>query len=432
MPPSIMLGDAASTLRDPLTGLLNKHGFIQEGNRLLPLMVAAGERPQVIFIEINNYEGIISRMDYEGALELLHAMRRRLELAFGPDVLVARFDSERFAVLLPDTLTGLAALQRSLDAPVVIAGTSYHLSITCGMATYPEAADNMDMLVIAARIARREAIETGRPAGTFTSDLRVRLARSCAIEDGLWESRGGTGFSLVYQPKVEIRSGRITGVEALMRWHHPTLGNVSPAEFVPLAERVGAIIPLGEWMIRESLQQQAEWRRQGLDLAMSVNISPVQLCPQANGMRLLDILSDECNRLNLDRNHVELEITEGMLTDADAMAEVRRLAAAGFDIAIDDFGRDHSALSLLVDSPASTLKIDKSFVDNIRGNGRQAAIIRFIAELARELGMRTVVEGIEHIHQLIAIADAGCDYGQGYFYYRPLCAAQILGLRHKH
>lgn len=417
-------------LRDPLTGLLNKHGFIREGTRLLPMMAQAGEHPHVIFIELNNYEGIVSRMEYEEALDLLHAMRRRLELAFGTDVLLARFDSERFAALLPDAGDSLEALNRALETPVVIGGHAYHLSITCGVASYPEAADDMHMLVVAARIARRDAANEGRTVGFFASDLRKRLARSRAIEDGLWDSRAGAGIALLYQPKIEIHSGRMMGVEALMRWCHPELGPISPAEFIPVAERTRTINPLGEWLIRESLRQQADWRQAGMDLSMAINISPVQLIVEPGHASVLEILVDECARLDLDRQKVELEITEGMLTDEAAMVQVRRLADAGFGIAIDDFGRDHSALSLLVESPATTLKIDKSFVDNVLRNPRQATIIRFITELAHDLGMRTVVEGIEHIRQLVAVAGAGCDYGQGYFYYRPMCAGRVMDLRH--
>lgn len=427
--PAIDHTDNVLAQRDPLTGLLNKHGFIREGNRLLPMMVAAGEHPHVVFIELNNYEGIVSRMSYEEALELLQAMRRRLELAFGADALLARFDSERFAILLPDAVDEFDALQRALEAPVVIGNAAYHLSITCGVATYPEAADNMHMLLIAARIARRDAVNAGHLVSTFSSEQRRRLARSRAIEDGLWESRAGAGITLVYQPKVEIHSGRVTGVEALMRWRHPELGTVSPSEFVPVAERTRAIIPLGEWMMRETLHQQAEWRRKGLDLSVAINVSPAQLAPDASGTPVLSVLTGECDRLGLDRSKVELEITEGLLTDEVAMVQVRRLADAGFNIAIDDFGRDHSALSLLVESPARTLKIDKSFVDNILRNDRQVAIIRFITELAHDLGMRTVVEGIEHIRQLVAVAGCGCDYGQGYFYYRPMCADRVADLR---
>lgn len=426
--PADRLGMGAQ--RDPLTGLLNKHGFIKEGDRLLPLMAQAGERPHVVFIELNNYEGIASRMDYEEALNLLHIMRRRLEMAFGADVLLARFDSERFAALLPDASAGLSALNRILEAPVIIGSNAYHLSVTCGVACYPEAADNMHMLVVAARLARRDAANAGRSMGLFTSDLRQRLARSRAIEDGLWESRAGDGVYLLYQPKIEIQTGRVSGVEALMRWTHPQLGPISPAEFVPIAERTRTIVPMGEWLIRESLRQQADWQRGGMDLSMAINISPLQLIAQPGQTCMLDILTGECRQLDLDHAKVELEITEGMLTDEVAMTQVRRLADAGFSIAIDDFGRDHSALSLLVDSPASTLKIDKSFVDNVLRNPRQATIIRFITELAHDMGMRTVVEGIEHIRQLVAVAGAGCDYGQGYFYYRPLCAQRILTLRH--
>lgn len=424
--------ESPSAPRDPLSGLLSMQGFIREGDRLLSRIADMGGHPHIIFIELNNYEGIVSRMDYEEALELQYAMRRRLELAFGKDVLLARFDSERFGVLLPDATDQLAALQRVLDAPVVIGGASYHLSITCGVATYPEAADSMHMLIIAARIARRDALNTGRPAGVFAIDLRRRLARSRAIEDGLWESRAGAGISLVYQPKIEIQTGRVMGVEALMRWRHPELGCISPAEFIPVAERTRTIIPIGEWLIRESLRQQAEWRRRGVDLAMAVNVSPVQFAAGISAPSIQNILEDECGRLDIDRAQVELEITEGMLTDGDAMAQVRRLASAGFGIAIDDFGRDHSALSLLADSPACTLKIDKSFIDNILRNPRQASIIRFITELAHELGMRTVVEGIEDIHQLVAVAGAGCDYGQGFFYFRPMEADRIPILRGCH
>lgn len=427
--PAIVPTDDVPVHRDPLTGLLNKHGFIREGNRLLPMMAAAGEHPHIVFIELNNYEGIVSRMSYEEALELMCAVRRRMELAFGEDALLARFDSERFAVLLPDALDEFDALQRALEAPVVIGSASYHLSITCGVATYPEAADNMHMLLIAARIARRDALNAGHLVSTFSSEQRRRLARSRAIEDGLWESRAGAGITLVYQPKVEIHTGRVAGVEALMRWRHPELGSVCPSEFVPVAERTRTIIPLGEWMIRETLHQQAEWRRKGLDLSVAINVSPAQLASDVRGTPVLDMLTGECDRLGLDRSKVELEITEGLLTDTFAMAQVRALADAGFNIAIDDFGRDHSALSLLADSPARTLKIDKGFVDNILRNDRQVAIIRFITELAHDLGMRTVAEGIEHIRQLVAVASCGCDYGQGYFYYRPMCSDRIVGLR---
>lgn len=422
--------DAPALLRDPMTGLYNKNGFIKEGNRLLPLMVAGGDHPHVVFIEIRNYEGLVSRLDFDAALELLNVIRRRLELAFGTDALLARFDSERFAALLPRGQGDLTALLRVLEAPVVVGQTSFHLATTCGVAAFPEAADNMDMLVMAARIARRDAMAGNRSVGLFAADLRDRLARSRAIEDGLWTSRGGGGLSLLYQPKIDIQTGLVMGVEALMRWDHPELGRVGPAEFIPLAEQTRAILPIGEWLIRESLRQQAIWREKGQDIAMSINISPVQLHADPCALPVLDILADECQRLALDRARVELEITEGLLTDAIAMAEVRRIRDAGFGIAIDDFGRDHSGLSMLVDCPVTTLKIDKSFVDNILRNERQASIIRFITELAHHLGLRTVVEGIEHLRQLVAVAAAGCDYGQGFFYYRPLPADRIPDLRH--
>lgn len=426
------LEETAVLLHDPLTGLYNKFGFVKEGNRLLPLMVANGNHPGVVFLELNNYEGIISRLSYTESLELLNAVRRRLERAFGDSVLLARFDSERFAALITDASDDLSGLMRALETPVQVGSVTIHLSITCGIASYPDAADNMDMLIIAARSARQDAVMSNRPIGHFALDLRQRLARRRAIEDGLWACRHGEGMSLMYQPKVEIRTGRVVGVETLLRWYHPELGPVSPAEFIPIAERTQTIMPIGEWLTRETLRQKRAWRDGGQDITVAINISPVQLTPNGYGPAMLDILTQECARLTLDRSKIELEITEGLLTDATAMEEVRRLAAAGFGIAVDDFGRDHSALSLLVDCPARTLKIDKSFIDNIVGNERQLAVVHFIVDLARRLGMQTVVEGIESMRQLVTLADAGCDYVQGFFYFRPMTGDQILSLKHKH
>lgn len=433
------LGSAAqiapSLLRDPLTGMHNKHGFVALGNRYLPGMLARGEKPRVIYMELRNYEGLLSRLDYPQVIELLNAVRERMESVFGTEALLARFDSERFAALVDYRDPDLTGLMAALETPVRIGGLSLRLDATLGVAGYPDGADNMDMLVIAARSARQEAVDGGRTVGFFAQDLRQRLARRRAIEDALWACSEGAGLSVVYQPKIHIRQGHLAGVEALMRWNHPELGRLSPCEFIPIAERTRTIGLIGEWLTREALGQARRWRDQGLDITMAINASPQQLALPLEGdphsLPLQDILSDAAAQLGLDRQRIEVEITEGMLTDAHAMQAIQSVARAGFGIAIDDFGRDHSALSLLVDSPARTLKIDRGFVIGVLGNERQMAVIRFIVQLAQRLGMSTVVEGVETIHQLVALADAGCDYCQGYFYYRPLTAEQVLTLRHR-
>lgn len=430
-PPPRDLRDKVELLHDPLTGLCNKHGFITLGNRRLPLMAAGGRRPTVIYIELNEYEGLISRLGFDESIDLLRMVRCRLEMAFGSDMLLARFDSERFAVLLPDACPDIEALLHVLEVPLHLREATVHLSVTCGVASYPEAADNMDTLVIAARTARREALRAGQRVGHFAQALRQRLARQRAIEDGLWFCRGGKGMSLLYQPKIDIRAGRVFGVEALLRWQHPDLGAISPAEFIPLAEGTRTIVPIGEWILREALRQKSAWRRAGQDMCLSLNVSPLQLQPNNCAPSVLEVLIEECDRLGLERGKIELELTKGVLTDPVIMQEILLIIRAGFRIAIDDFGREHSTLSLLADCPAHTLKIDKSFVDNVVENKRQLAIVQFIVALARRLGMQTVVEGIEHLQQLVVLADAGCDYGQGYFYYRPLSGAQILDLRHQ-
>ncbi|MBP7337607.1 bifunctional diguanylate cyclase/phosphodiesterase [Niveispirillum sp.] len=419
-------------MHDPLTGLYNKHGFVTRGNQILRLMAARDRQAILIYLELSEYDGLISRLGYDASLVLLSAMRRRMEIVFGREALLARFDSERFAALLPDGQAGIEDTIRALEAPLHIDGTTCHLSLSCGVATFNDAGYNMDMLIIAARSARQDAQRAQRQIGWYADGMRQRLARQRSIEDGLWFARNGAGLSLVYQPKIDIRAGKVIGVEALLRWHHPELGAVSPAEFIPLAERTRAILPIGEWLLREALHQKCAWRQGGQDIRMSINVSPLQLGAQMQGPTVLDIMTEECRRLGLRHDKLEIEITEGLLSNAEVMAQVREIAGAGFGIAVDDFGREHSALSLLVNCPATTLKIDKSFVDDVVENDRQLAVVHFIVALARRLGMETVVEGIEHLQQLVALADAGCDYGQGYFYYRPLSASQIMELRHSH
>lgn len=423
---------APALLHDPLTGMLNKHGFVTKGNRVLKGLSASGGNAILIYMEMNDYDGLISRLGYDAALVLLTTIRERMKMAFGQEALLARFDSERFAALLPDANADVEGIIRLLETPLRVHDTTCHLSLSCGVASFVDAAENMDMLVMAARSARHEALRTRRQIGWYADDLRRKLARQRALEDGLWFARSGAGLSLLYQPKIDIPAGEVFGVEALLRWSHPEFGPVSPAEFIPLAERNQTIVPIGEWLMREALRQKRIWRQQGRTIHLSINVSPLQLQPGNCAPSVLEILTEECRRLGLDRDRLELEITEGLLSNAEVMAQVKDIAREGFGIAIDDFGRDHSALSLLVNSPASTLKIDKSFVDNVVENERQLAVVQFIVVLARRLGMRTVVEGVEHLTQLVALADAGCDYGQGFFYYRPLTAQQVLDLRHKH
>ncbi|KPF81697.1 hypothetical protein IP70_23555 [alpha proteobacterium AAP38] len=423
---------ASALLHDPLTGMLNKHGFVMEGNHLLTALSASGGNAILIYMELNDYDGLISRLGYDAALVLLVTIRERMVLAFGENALLARFDSERFAALLPDANADVEGIIRLLEAPLRVDNTTCHLSLSCGVASFIDAADNMDMLVMAARSARQEARRSSRQIGWFADDLRRKLARQRALEDGLWFARSGAGMSLLYQPKIDIRAGQVFGVEALLRWRHPEFGSVSPAEFIPLAERNQTIVPIGEWLMREALRQKHLWRQQGRSIHLSINVSPLQLQPDNCAPSVLEILTEECRRLGLERDKLELEITEGLLSNEAVMAQVKAIAKEGFGIAVDDFGRDHSALSLLVNCPATTLKIDKSFVDNVVENERQLAVIQFIVTLARRLGMQTVVEGVEHLTQLVALADVGCDYGQGYFYYRPLTAQQVLDLRHKH
>ena len=231
-------------------------------------------------------------------------------------------------------------------------------------------------------------------------------------------------FRLVYQPKAVFKTGKITGVEALMRWDSPILGSVSPEEFVQVAEATRLILPLGRWLLDTAFKVLRGWRDKGYEIEMAVNVSPVELKSES----FVDYLQDRLAAYDLEPEMVEIEITEGQLVADFVVEQLLRLRRLGFHIAIDDFGRDQSNLSRVASLPATTLKIDKSLTDGLLDDRRQFVLMKNILSLATDLGLRSVIEGIETPEQAIQLGLIGGGYGQGYYMSKPIAADAITKL----
>lgn len=239
-------------------------------------------------------------------------------------------------------------------------------------------------------------------AGSLRADLATALASG--------------GLSLHYQPKMDLFRRRITGVEALARWRHPSVGTIPPDVFIPLAESSGMIVPLGAWVLNEACRQTAEWRRQGYDITVAVNVSPLQLTKTA---RFAETLSDALTASRLSAEGLELEVTESVMMDEEALAELIHLKSQGVSLAIDDFGAGYSSLSYMKQFPASTLKIDKSFIAPLPSSLADCMLADSITRLAHSFGMKVVAEGVEQQEQIEVLEWMGCDLVQGYALGRP-------------
>ncbi len=412
---------------DPVTGLIN-------GNEMM-LVVRdhidryrrdGGDPPKLAFLDIDRFSGLASMLGEEGARELFRAYSARLSLAVGSEGVVARGSGDRFFVLFEDNavrdrLVGL------FEAPLEVLGRSVYAPTSAGVACYPIDAEGPLQLVRCASLAMKWAKRFA--AGTiidFQGKMRDDATRARLIENGIREviENPGKEFRLVYQPKMILGSGRIIGVEALMRWDNTTLGRIGPSEFIPVAETTHLIVSLGRWLVDTAFRTVKRWRDEGFEIELSLNVSPVEL----NSASFVSHLEERLHHYGLRREMVEIEITEGYL-DTDLVVEkILRLRHLGYLIAIDDFGRDQSNLSRVATLPATTLKIDKSVTDGVLDDHRQFLVIRNVLSLAADLGLRAVVEGLENHAQAVKLLQIGARYCQGFYGSRPIDADDIIRL----
>ncbi len=418
---------------DALTKLPNRALFL---DRLAQAVQRARDQRQpfaILAIDIDHFREVNDTLGHDVGDHILVTVALALQRAAGAEMLVARLGGDEFVVLAMGNdcarmTTLIAALRAGLASPAVHAGRELYVSLSAGIAAFPDHGGSASTLLRNAEIALDTAKRNGGNCTQIYEDelSRRRMARF-SLTSALRQALEKQQLHLVYQPQVAAASGAITGVEALLRWSIPGQKDISPAEFIPLAEETGLIVPIGAWVLEQACLQQVAWRKRGLrPVRVAVNIAGRQLREPGFGAQVAAVVE----RCGADPRYLEIEVTESELMDeVDNAAEVLvQLRASGIGIAVDDFGTGHSSLGRLHHLAIDRLKIDRSFVFAMGGDERSSAIPRTILTLAASLGLEVVAEGVETEAQAAMLREWGCQELQGYLFSRPVHADQIAAM----
>lgn len=418
---------------DVLTGLLNRHALDIRLERAIQHARRSRTHLALMFLDLDRFKQINDTLGHDIGDGLLKAVAQRIRSCVRDDDTIARQGGDEFIVLLEDIKEGddktniARTAQRIVEAlasDFSIKDCTLTVSASIGIAIYPDNGTTQPELVKHADLAMYHAKACGRSNYQFfNSELDERIRESVALEADLRAAiaSGGRQFVLHYQPKINLATGRVVSLEALIRWNHPQLGLVPPSDFISLAEDAHLITPLCRWLVGEVAAQIARWGEEAKPVA--INISPAQFRQARFVEDLIEILQSQ----SVPPAMVELEVTEGVfINDKDnAIKTLHQARQAGFRVALDDFGTGYSSLSYLVSLPIDALKIDRSFVSDATDQTGMA-IVRFLVALGQELGVEVVAEGVENPAQARYLCDIGCNVGQGYLFSRPLAVPEVL------
>lgn len=420
---------------DPLTRLPNR-AFFQQA---LEDAIALGDPFSVVFVDLDQFKHVNDSLGHAAGDYLLQEVAARFERCLAAEDILARMGGDEFTLLLPGGHTAegnraedkAAALLQALAPPLLIGGQELHTAASLGLSRFPDDGGNAEALLQCADLAMYQAKERGRGQWQSFSPALTEAARErLTLENSLRKAIERDEMLLLYQPQISLSTGEVVGAEALVRWQHGDLGLILPAQFIPLAEETGLIVPLGEWVLRTACRQAAAWEHEGKHLRLSVNLSARQLGEDTLVERVRSVLEET----GLHPRLLDLELTESALVTHGeaAVARLTALRALGVRISIDDFGTGYSSLAYLRRFPLDTLKIDRSFVLSLGSADRHArqdgAVVRAIISMAHALELEVVAEGVETAAQRETLRCLGCDFMQGFLFSPPVSPERLESL----
>jgi diguanylate cyclase (GGDEF)-like protein len=416
---------------DSLTELPNRLLLLDRLQRAMGRATRHGRQMAALFLDLDRFKQINDTLGHSTGDRLLRAVAGRLAKCLRQGDTVARLGGDEFAILLEDldhpedVAPILEKLMATMHHPFVLEGQEFFLSFSIGIGMYPQDGGDAETLLRNADTAMYRAKAEGRSGYRFyTADMNARAFERLDLESRLRRALERNEFVLHYQPKLDLGSGQVVGVEALLRWRHPDHGLVPPGEFIPTLEDTGMIVPVGRWVLQEACHQARVWQQAGLPpLTMAVNVSTYQFRRDDVCALVHEALASHA----INPADLELEITESALMDdvGRAAASIRQLRDQGVRVAIDDFGTGYSSLAYLKRFAINSLKIDRAFVRDVCDDHDDAAIVAAVLAMAQRLQLQVVAEGVETRGQLDFLRNEGCDQMQGYLLARPMPASQL-------
>lgn len=418
---------------DPLTNICNRHSFIKRMNALLNSS-NSHKNHAVFFLNINRFKQVNETLGNLAGDQLLVEVANRINSLLKDQDILARYGGDEFIITITNIPTPREAalfanaVLKKVEEPIIIKNNELFVSTSIGISLYPEDGTTVEQLIMRADKAMTYTKRNNQIGFSFYFDeLKTDANRVLLLDQELRKAIDHKQFELHYQPKVDLKTLKIVGVEALVRWKNEKLGNVSPNEFIAYAEGAGLIIPLSEIIFNKACEDYATIAAAGYsNLLISINVSSIHFSQK----NFLDSIKKILERHNTSAHHFEIEVTERtvMNSSSETISKLVRLKQLGFKLSIDDFGTGYSSLSYLVRFPLDILKIDRSFIQHITSLDEKQAIVDAIVQMTHRLKMKVVAEGVESGQQAALLQQMGCDYVQGYYYSKPIPLEELIEL----
>lgn len=417
---------------DELTSLPNRRMFIHAAQVEMGRHDrAADDQLAIVFLDMDRFKLVNDSLGHTEGDRLLKQVAVRLKSSIREQDVVARMGGDEFMFLLrgmkgeEEIVNMVDSILKSFERPFIVGGSDFHVSASLGIAVYPKHGEDIETLMIHADSAMYQAKSSGKNKFTvFHPHMRNLTNEQLALETAMRKGLELNQFTLHYQPQIQIRTGKLIGIEALLRWNHPTMGAIPPSRFIPVAEETGLILPLGEWVLAEACRQNKAWQDAGHPpIRVSINLSAVQF----EKKNMIDAIHSILKETKLDPKYLELEITETMTMDVSKTVEtLKKLRELGVQIAMDDFGTGYSSLNHLKRFGLHRLKIDQSFVRDIMTDSNDADIVGSIILMAHRLGLLVIAEGVENKEQFEFLQAHQCDEVQGFYFSKPLPPEEVV------